>query len=246
MENALGTLKGKKLLEIGSGYNLFLAICLEKGIKAYGLEPAHSEFYKHTHKIGKEILRRIGFKNTIVKNGIGEEIPFKENFFDVVASFYTLEHVKDIKKVLAESVRVLKPGGVMYHVVPNYGSFWEGHYGIIWPPYIPKVLARVYVKIWGKSSKLLDEIQLVNQLTLRRDLRLLPIEIEGWGNKEFEKKLSNFNLLDISTIASAKKLLNFFKFFKLIRLVIIFSNIAKAQTPIVLIARKKRVSSTGN
>lgn len=239
MEKALGNLKGKKLLEIGSGYNLFLAICLEKGIQAHGIEPADSEFYKYTHKIGSEILRRAGFNTTIVKKGVGEKMPFKNNTFDVVASFYTLEHVKKIKKVLAESSRVLKLGGVMFHVVPNYGSFWEGHYGIIWFPYIPKMLAKIYVKIWGKSSKLLDEIQLVNQLTLQRDLRGLPVEVESWGNKEFERKLLDFNLLDISTLVSAKKLLHFIKFFKLLRLVIIFSNLAKTQTPIVLIARKK-------
>lgn len=235
---ALGPQKGKKLLEIGSGYNLFLALCLKDGIKAYGVEPANTEFYKFTLKIGSQVLKREGFKTNIVKKGFGEKLPYQDNTFDLVVSFYTLEHVASVKKVIEEATRVLKPGGIHYHVVPNYGSFWEGHYGIFWIPYISKTMAKLYVQLLDKSPKLLDEITFVSQFSLEKDLRGLPLEVKEWGNKEFARKLQNFDLLDINTLISAKKILKVIKFLQLTTLIILLAKLTKSQTPIVLVARK--------
>ena len=56
--------------------------------------------------------------------------PFPTSYFDVVYSSNVLEHVNEPPKVIGEIIRVLKPGGHAQIVVPNYGSWWEGHYGI--------------------------------------------------------------------------------------------------------------------
>jgi len=50
--------------------------------------------------------------------GVGEKLPFKDNAFDAVFSFAVLEHVSDPFACAAELARVLKPGGVLYCVVP--------------------------------------------------------------------------------------------------------------------------------
>ena len=55
--------------------------------------------------------------------------PLPTSYFDVVYSSNVLEHVKEPPKVISEIIRVLKPGGHAQIVVPNYGSWWEGHYG---------------------------------------------------------------------------------------------------------------------
>lgn len=47
------------------------------------------------------------------------DLPFNNGSFDIVASFNTLEHVTDVPKVLAESLRVLKPGGLLLIHSPN-------------------------------------------------------------------------------------------------------------------------------
>jgi ubiquinone/menaquinone biosynthesis C-methylase UbiE len=240
MLGELGNLKDKKLLEIGSGYNIFLALCLKDGIKAQGIEPANTEFYKFTLKIGNEILSRAGFNGKYVKEGIGEKLPYKNGTFDIVTSFYTLEHVQSVERVIKESTRVLKKGGVMYHVIPNYGSFWEGHYGIVWLPYMPKLLAKLYVRLWGKSEKLLNEITFVNQLQLEGILKKLPVTAIEWGNKEFARKLTNFDLLDTSTLVSANKILKVIKFLQITKLIILFAKATKSQTPIILIAKKNK------
>lgn len=50
----------------------------------------------------------------------GEDIPFEDGFFDVVITTNTLDHVKDIKKVLNEINRVLREGAVMILTVTCY------------------------------------------------------------------------------------------------------------------------------
>ncbi len=237
MVSALGPLKGKKLLEIGCGYALFLVVCLKHGIKAEGIEPADQEVYKFTNQAGQEIVVKSGYNKNVIKNAVGEKLPHEKETFDAVVSFYTLEHVQSIDMVLAEATRVLKPGGSLYMVIPNYGSFWEGHYGILWIPYLPKVLAKLYVKIWGKSAEPLSELQLVNQLTLEKIVKKLPLKIVSWGNSQFIKKVQDTSLSE-GTLGSAKKILDIWRFTKLLKVAALLACFIKAQTPIVLIAQK--------
>lgn len=61
----------------------------------------------------------------------GRKLPFPDAAFDVVFSSNVLEHVEDVPGLLAESARVLRPGGVMIHVLPGTSfRFWTSvaHY----------------------------------------------------------------------------------------------------------------------
>ncbi len=48
-------------------------------------------------------------------------LPFPDDSFDVVIISEVMEHIPDDKGVLAEMVRVLKPGGRIAITVPRYG-----------------------------------------------------------------------------------------------------------------------------
>jgi len=48
-----------------------------------------------------------------------ESLPFADNFFDVIVSSHTFEHIKNDAKALAECARVLKPGGELIIFVPG-------------------------------------------------------------------------------------------------------------------------------
>jgi SAM-dependent methyltransferase len=50
--------------------------------------------------------------------GVGEKLPFVDNAFAGVITLNVLEHVKDPFRCAAEILRVLKPGGRLYAVVP--------------------------------------------------------------------------------------------------------------------------------
>lgn len=54
------------------------------------------------------------------------QIPFADNTFDVVYSLAVLEHVPDPPAVVAEMLRVLKPGGRLYSEIP-FIFFFHGY-----------------------------------------------------------------------------------------------------------------------
>ncbi|MEO6392398.1 MAG: class I SAM-dependent methyltransferase, partial [Pyrinomonadaceae bacterium] len=47
------------------------------------------------------------------------QLPFRDESFDVVASYQTLEHTTDPARVLTEAIRVLRPGGTLCIIGPN-------------------------------------------------------------------------------------------------------------------------------
>ncbi len=237
MVSSIGPLKGKRLLEIGCGYGLFLTICLNNGVKAEGIEPASQEFYKFTFNIGKEILKRSRHSKRLIKNSCGEKLPYKNSTFNAVVSLYTLEHVQNVEKVLSECSRVLKKGGYLYIVVPNYGSFWEGHYGIPWIPYLPKSMARLYVRLYGKLPNAIDELQFVNQITLEKILKSKPVKVKTWGAASFVKQVQDTSLSG-GTLGSAKRILDILRYLGILKFTAHMACFVKAQTPIILVAEK--------
>jgi SAM-dependent methyltransferase len=52
-------------------------------------------------------------------------LPFHSNSLDYVASSHVLEHVANPVKAICEWYRVLRPGGVMYVVVPDRRFTWD-------------------------------------------------------------------------------------------------------------------------
>ncbi|MDH7484898.1 MAG: class I SAM-dependent methyltransferase [Anaerolineae bacterium] len=65
----------------------------------------------------------------------GEALPYADDSFDVVLSHEVIEHVGDDRQVLAEMLRVLRPGGRLLLFCPNrlypfetHGHYWRGRY----------------------------------------------------------------------------------------------------------------------
>ena len=63
--------------------------------------------------------------NADFKIGIGEKLPYKDNFFDFVVSTDTFEHVQNLKITMDECYRVLKPGGSLLAVFPQFLHRWR-------------------------------------------------------------------------------------------------------------------------
>lgn len=57
----------------------------------------------------------------------GNKLPYPNNYFDVIVSNAVLEHVSDVKSCLKEMNRIIKPGGIAYHVLHNYYSLTGAH-----------------------------------------------------------------------------------------------------------------------
>lgn len=59
--------------------------------------------------------------------GVGEDLPFENNYFDIVITTNTLDHTMNPKKVLCEIARVLKENGTLMVSVDVYTPFVQ-HY----------------------------------------------------------------------------------------------------------------------
>src|SRR4029077_17355172 len=58
-----------------------------------------------------------------------------------------LEHTQNPEQVLRESVRVLRRGGLLHMEMPNYLSYFEGHYMVVQPPIFWKPMLGWWVRV---------------------------------------------------------------------------------------------------
>ena len=234
--------KDKKLLEIGAGVGTFLITARTKyGINAYGVEPSKDEFSPF-NQISKTLLEEYDLPKDIVVCGIAEDLPFENESFDLVYSTNVLEHVQDPIKVLSESLRVLKKDGYLQFVIPNYFSFWEGHYGVFWPCVTNKLLAKIYAKLINQNPDYIDTLQLISPFYLKQIIKKLNnenIEIIGWGKDIFKKRLSTGNYSDWASLKTIRPLVEFIQKTKLANCVADILNLFEMYTPIVLTIKKR-------
>lgn len=96
---------GKRVLDVGCGDG-FLALQLKKNFKeVYGVD---------VNEIDLAIARRINPKKQVhFIKASATNLPFKNEFFDVVICTDVIEHIKEDEKVVSEVRRVLKKNGTL-------------------------------------------------------------------------------------------------------------------------------------
>ena len=96
----LGSLRGKRVLDVGCGKGRFARIFHEQEPEAeiWGLD------------ISEEMLRFVP-EGIHTRAGSMTELPFESRFFDAAYATESLEHAVEIEKAVAEICRVVKPGG---------------------------------------------------------------------------------------------------------------------------------------
>ncbi len=62
----------------------------------------------------------------VLLGGRDAPLPFADGAFDVVVSFYSLEHLYPLADRLAEMLRVLRPGGLLAGAIPTEGGLAWG------------------------------------------------------------------------------------------------------------------------
>ncbi len=236
-------LKGRKLLEVGAGVGTFLIVARTRfDIDAYGVEPSKDEFSPF-NQISLSLLKEYNLPNNMVICGKAEKLDFNDNTFDLIYSTNVLEHVQDPEKVLSESIRVLKPGGYLQFVVPNYFSFWEGHYGILWPCITNKFLGKIYARLTGQNPDYIDTLQLISPQFLKKILNNINsqnFEILDWGKNIFKKRLASGNYSDWASLKSIRPLVSLVQKLGLANIGANILNLFGMHTPIVLTLKKKK------
>jgi SAM-dependent methyltransferase len=97
-----------------------------------------------------------------------ERLPFRDSAFDVVYCFSAIEHVESVEASVAEMVRVTRPGGLIYVHTPNAWSWYEGHYKVLWAPFLPEPLGRFYLRLRGRPSDYLATLRRLTPAAMRR------------------------------------------------------------------------------
>jgi 2-polyprenyl-6-hydroxyphenyl methylase / 3-demethylubiquinone-9 3-methyltransferase len=104
---------GKTALDVGSGGGLLAEEFARLGFRVTGIDPSAESVETARAHAGTESL---GIDYTV---GAGEQLPFPDESFDIAYCCDVLEHVDDLDRVLAETSRVLKPGGVYLYDTIN-------------------------------------------------------------------------------------------------------------------------------
>ncbi len=120
-------LKGKTLLDLGC----FTGGRLSAWYENYELKKVYGIDINPIFKVAADEFASEKKINADFKIGIGEKLPYQDNFFDFVVSTDTFEHVQNLKITMDECYRVLKPGGCLLAVFPQFLQPFESHLNFV-------------------------------------------------------------------------------------------------------------------
>jgi 2-polyprenyl-6-hydroxyphenyl methylase / 3-demethylubiquinone-9 3-methyltransferase len=99
---------GLALLDVGCGGGILAEEFARAGLRVTGVDPAPESIQTAQAHAAASAL------SIEYRTGSGEQLPFTDAAFDVVACCDVLEHVDDVDRVIGEVARVLKPGGLFF------------------------------------------------------------------------------------------------------------------------------------
>lgn len=107
--------KARNILECGCGAGSTIRLLWHKRAQFSGIDISRYAIEKAKTDWRDE-------DNVFFTVGNVEKLPFVDNSFDFVYSAYVMEHVFNPEKMINEMIRVLKVGGCLLLLAPNYGS----------------------------------------------------------------------------------------------------------------------------
>lgn len=110
--------QGIKVLDVGCGGGYTCEFLARRGAIVYGLDRSRACI-----EVAKEHAATKGF-HIDYRYGVAEELPYENDYFDVAVCVDVLEHVDDVRRVLSEIYRILKPGSLFFFDTINR-NFWS-------------------------------------------------------------------------------------------------------------------------
>lgn len=161
LQNIGNNFNNKKILIVGSGTGGEI-VCFNK-LKAevHGIEPNEAAYNisidkAKIHKIDEKKILRVS----------SEEIPFSTSYFDYVICNTVLEHVNDVEKTISEMIRVTNILGKLIIITPDYRNFWEPHYKLPLPMFLPNFINFLILKLISRPTNFLFTINKINSKIL--------------------------------------------------------------------------------
>jgi len=200
------SLGNKKLLEIGSGFGTNLAFWIKSyRVDGYGTEPDGLGF-GNSFASSRELFIANGLDPERIFSAKGENLPFEDASFEIVYSANMLEHTDDPLKVLDEAVRVLRPGGILHFEMPNFLSYFEGHYMVPQPPILWRSLLPHWLRLLGRDPSFARTLRTeINPVWCRRAVaqvsKKYPVKLISLGDEVFLDRLAQPFRFEMETTA---------------------------------------------
>ncbi len=166
-----GIQKNQRLLDVGCGRGFYANAFGRRGIIAAGLDQADCDFEK-------------------------DMFPGQSDYFDIVFTKSTLEHLADLSSVMSEMRRVLKPNGLVICLVPDYLSQWKNFYDDIThiTPLTRKSVTQIFLLSGFKNVKC-ERFTMLGLVLKHKSLwwlppilRLLPDWFKRWNVVRFSNE----------------------------------------------------------
>lgn len=110
---------GTRILDLGCGEGTTVRALRAAGYDAWGCETVLRDSPVTDELVGAGYVKQIPMTPY--------RLPFDDGEFDLILSDEVLEHVMNYSDVVAESHRVLRPGGMAMHIFPGRWMPIEGH-----------------------------------------------------------------------------------------------------------------------
>lgn len=108
---------GGRVLDVGCG----------RGITLRGLADAGCE--THGFEVSAQAVQGIDSRVSVRVASSLADASYPNEYFDAIVIWHVLEHVPHPRHIIEESMRILRPGGVLIVAVPNFSSvqaWWAG------------------------------------------------------------------------------------------------------------------------
>jgi SAM-dependent methyltransferase len=152
------------VLDVGCGYGDTTCQLALTARSVVGVEPA-SDLAAQANRSAPA--------NVTIRQGTAEALTEVEAY-DLVVLDNVYEHVSDHAAALDGISRALRPGGVLYLLVPNRAWPIEAHYRLPFLAWLPLRLANVYLRASGRGSDYTDASYAPTLRSLARDLSRHP------------------------------------------------------------------------
>ena len=188
-----GGSRSTRFLDLASGMGTATLRGLQRGFDGFGLEPDPEKLSLMRQRIAAGNFPAAWIAR--FARAVGEHLPYNNASFDCVLSYQTLEHVQDLDAVVAEMLRVTRPGGALHLRCPDYRGTFEGHYLLPWLPLLPRPLARLWLRLRGRPVRGFADIHYTTKPALIRSLRAaaermgMAIEIRDLEAERLENRL---------------------------------------------------------